>query len=60
MGLDWISQVILFFKSMNLIKDFNSLYTLKYINASTGKYALPIKLSGVGYSRKIGMDYALS
>ena len=46
-------------KSIELIKNFNSLYTLRYIDASTDQYALPLKYSGVGYSRKIGMDFAL-
>jgi len=45
--------------TMTLIANFNSRYQLRYIDVSTDKKALPDNLAGVGYSRKIGMDYAL-
>ena len=46
-------------KTINLIRKFNSNYSLEYINASTKGNALPSNLAGVGYSRKIGMDFSL-
>ena len=46
-------------ESIELINNFDPLYTLRCIDAATDLYALPIKFSGVGYSRKIGMDFAL-
>ena len=46
-------------QSMNIIMNFKSDYVLKYIDVSTENYALPVKFSGVGYARKIGMDFAL-
>jgi len=46
-------------KTIELIQSFKSNYTLKYIDVSTENNALSESLSGVGYARKIGMDFAL-
>jgi len=46
-------------QTMKLIQNFNSSYTLEYIDASKGANALSDNLAGVGYARKIGMDFAL-
>ena len=46
-------------KTIELIQDFKSNYNLTYIDVSTKNNALSDNLSGVGYARKIGMDFAL-
>tara|TARA_B100002052_G_scaffold104986_1_gene96747 strand:- start:2399 stop:3496 length:1098 start_codon:yes stop_codon:yes gene_type:complete len=46
-------------KTAQLINNYKSKYTLIYIDAFSNKNALPIKSAGVGYARKIGMDFAL-
>jgi len=46
-------------KTISLLESIRTKYSLRYIDASNNGQSLPIKLSGVGYARKIGMDAAL-
>ena len=48
------------FKTIELIKNFKSNYILKFIDASSKEKALPDSLKGVGYARKLGMDFGLN
>ena len=46
-------------KTVQLINNYKAKYTLICIDAFSNKNALPSKSAGVGYARKIGMDFAL-
>ena len=46
-------------KTIELIANYQCEYALEYIDAFSNGNSLPDNLAGVGYSRKIGMDFGL-
>ena len=48
------------YKTINIITDYGSRMNIYYIDAFSGQYALSKKKSGVGFSRKLGVDKFIS